>query len=115
MDSNEQLFIIIQIVVSLVILVVFFVQANNVARLRKSLAKGEEDHKEDFYKYYSRGEYEKALEAAHEMVWPKLKDVQMGELLKDTRIKHYETVKRRYESYFTVLGKEFPKMVEYKK
>lgn len=110
---DAQTILIIQFLLGMTILIVYFMLAYNVGKIAKSLKKDEENLFYDYVKHLSFNDQEAAHKALNEFIWTQLHEIQLKKVLPEQRQKKYDDVKVIYEKYYKQIGKEFPPLLEY--
>lgn len=111
MTQDSDIYLWAQVIIVLIILICFFIMGSNIGKLKRSLAKNQQQHWEDFIKYKSFGNLQEANKSLNEYMWIKLRDIQMKTLILEQRITRYEALKKEYEPFYQSIGAEFPAMV----
>ncbi len=108
-DPDYTGYIILFGLVELIVLIVFFMMAANIAKIKKTVgAKSIEGYYDDYKKYLCLGENQKALISLKESIWLKLLEIKERYEAGEIRQSKYNDLKEKHEQKFTNLNDSFP-------
>lgn len=112
----QEIIIIVNAIISLVLLITFFVMASAVIEIKKQLVTKKEDPNTSlnlFYKYLSFNEKELAKKHLQDYIWAIIEGSQTNTFnTEKMRAERYQRTKERFHHLFKEVDSEFPVLID---